>query len=269
VTVSTLKMSVLAQTPEPDLSAAGVEAFRRDGFVIVRGMAGRTHCAQMKQLAQEDLAHAVPPLEYEADVCYPGSPVSHAGPGGRTVRRLLQANARDALFRAWALSPAIGSRLSRLLGAQPLLSQVHHNCVMTKDPRYSSRTGWHQDIRYWSFAKPELISVWLALGEETEENGCLSLIPESHRTDFRRDQFDELLFFRTDLEENRTITERAVRAELSPGDVLFFHCRLLHAAGWNRTAETKLSAVFTYHASDNQALPGTRSASLPSFPLST
>jgi phytanoyl-CoA hydroxylase len=267
VTVSALEMSALAQTPEPDNSAAEVEAFRRDGFVIVRGMAGRTQCAEMKQLAQEHLAHAVPPLEYEADVRYPGSPVSHAGPGGRTVRRLLQANARDALFRAWALSPAIGSRLSRLLGAQPLLSQVHHNCVMTKDPRYSSRTGWHQDIRYWSFAKPELISVWLALGEETEENGCLWLVPGSHRTDFRRDQFDELLFFRNDLEENRTFTERAVRAELSPGDVLFFHCRLLHAAGWNRTAETKLSAVFTYHASDNHPLPGTRSASLPSVPF--
>lgn len=260
-------MAALAQTPEAECSAAEVEAFRRDGFVIVRGLVGRTHCAEIKKLAQDHLVRAVPPVEYEADVRYPGSPVSHAGPGGRTVRRLLQATARDALFRAWALSPAIGSRLSRLLDAQPLLSQAHHNCVMTKDPRYSSRTGWHQDIRYWSFAKPELISVWLALGEETEENGCLQLVPGSHTRDFRRDQFDERLFFRTDMEENRTFTERAVRAELAPGDVLFFHCRLLHAAGWNRTAETKLSAVFTYHASDNQALPGTRSASLPSLPF--
>ncbi|HUF19374.1 MAG TPA: phytanoyl-CoA dioxygenase family protein [Burkholderiales bacterium] len=260
-------MSALAQTPEVEFSAAEVEAFRRDGFVIVRGLAGRTHCAEMKKLAQDHLVHAVPPVEYEADVRYPGSPMSQAGPGGRTVRRLLQAYARDALFRAWALSPAIGSRLSRLLGAQPLLSQAHHNCVMTKDPRYSSRTGWHQDIRYWSFAKPELISVWLALGEETAENGCLQLVPGSHTRDFRRDQFDELLFFRSDLDENRALIDGAVRAELAPGDVLFFHSRLLHAAGWNRTAETKLSVVFTYHDADNHPLPDTRSASLPSVPM--
>ena len=57
----------------------------------------------------------------------------------------------------------------------------------------------------------------------------------------------------------------SVHAELEPGDVLFFHCRLLHSAGWNRTAETKLSLVYTYHAADNRPLPDTRSASLPSI----
>ena len=55
--------------------------------------------------------------------------------------------------------------------------------------------------------------------------------------------------------------------ELEPGDVLFFHCRLFHAAGANSTTHTKYSAVFTYHAADNRPLPGTRSASLPEVAL--
>jgi phytanoyl-CoA hydroxylase len=49
--------------------------------------------------------------------------------------------------------------------------------------------------------------------------------------------------------------------------VLFFHCRLLHAAGNNQTTDTKLSVVHTYHAPDNPPLPGTRSATLPAVPL--
>ena len=57
------------------------------------------------------------------------------------------------------------------------------------------------------------------------------------------------------------------RVELDPGDVLFFHCRLFHAAGHNQTADTKFSLVFTYHAADNHPLPGTRSASLPDMAL--
>jgi phytanoyl-CoA hydroxylase len=134
---------------------------------------------------------------------------------------------------------------------------------MTKNPAFSSATGWHQDIRYWSFEKPELVSAWLALGSEHEENGCLWLVPGSHILGLRRDQYDENLFFRTDIEENRRVLQHKIAAELDEGDVLFFHCRVLHAAGRNLTDLTKFAAVFTYHAIDNHPLAGTRSAALP------
>ncbi len=244
-----------------------LDQFTRDGFVIVRGLAGRQLCERMKPLAQRHLAQDVQPVEYEAQTKYPGSPASLDAPGGRTVRRLLQAYGRDPLFGDWATSRVIGDRLRPLLGPQIALSQAHHNCVMTKSPAFSSATAWHQDIRYWSFERPELISAWLALGQEHEENGCLLLVPGSHRIEFRRDQFDDALFLREDLEENRRILKGRVAAELDEGDVLFFHCRLLHAAGRNRTGLTKFAAVFTYHSAGNLPLAGTRSASLPSIAL--
>jgi phytanoyl-CoA hydroxylase len=249
------------------LSHEQLAAFDRDGFVIVRGLADRQLCERMKSLAQRHLAQDVQPVEYEAQTKYPGSPASLDAPGGRTVRRLLQAYARDPLFGDWATSRAIGDRLRPLLGPQVELSQAHHNCVMTKNPAFSSATFWHQDIRYWSFQKPELISAWLALGQEHEENGCLLLVPGSHRIEFRREQFDDALFLREDLEENRNILQERMPAELDEGDVLFFHCRLLHAAGRNRTGLTKFAAVFTYHSAGNRPLPDTRSASLPEIRL--
>ena len=49
--------------------------------------------------------------------------------------------------------------------------------------------------------------------------------------------------------------------------MLFFHCRLFHAAGHNQTADTKFSLVFSYRAAGNRPLAGTRSASLPDVPL--
>jgi len=221
----------------------------------------------MKALALRDLAAEAQPLEYEAQVRYPGAPASIDAPGGRTVRRLMQACARDPLYRDWATSPQLASRLHQVLGPSLELSQAHHNCIMTKNPAFSSATGWHQDIRYWSFDKPELVSVWLALGPEHEENGCLWLVPGSHRMEFNREQYDDDLFFRADLPANRTMLEARVPAELDEGDVLFFHCRLLHAAARNLTALTKFAAVFTYHATDNRPLAGTRSASLQEAPL--
>ncbi len=247
-------------------SSCGVDEiarFRREGYLIVRNLVSRSLCGQLKQLARRHLAARIEPLEYEADLGYPGAPQSRAAPGGRTVRRLLQACARDSALREWATSAAVGNRLRQLLGPRVELSQAHHNCIMTKAPAYSSVTNWHRDIRYWSFEKPELVSVWLALGREYGENGGLLLLPGTHAMEFRPERLDAAQFLRADVEENRELLRTQTAAELEAGDVLFFHCRLFHAAGDNRTADTKYSLVFTYHAADNRPLAGTRSASLP------
>jgi phytanoyl-CoA hydroxylase len=254
------------------MSAAGFSAeernaFRRDGFFIARGLAPATLCAQLRELTLQHLRERIEPIEYEADLRYPGAPASRDAPGGQTARRLLQACARHPAYREWATCEPVASRLLDLLGPRVGLAQAHHNCVMTKHPRFGSVTGWHQDIRYWAFERPELVSVWLALGVERPENGCLSFIPGTHETEFGRERLDDALFLRAELPENQALIERRVTPLLEAGDVVFFHCRTFHAASNNTTDAVKLSAVFTYHALDNPALPGTRSASLPDIPL--
>lgn len=247
--------------------AAELEAFRRCGFAVVRRLADPAMCEEMLARAEEDLRREVPPIEYEADVGYPGAPASRDAEGGRTVRRLKQAHARGFVFTRWLSDPRLGRYLRQLLGDEVFVPLAHHNCIMTKQPRYSSETGWHQDIRYWSFERPELVSVWLALGTETDENGCLWLIPGTHAMSFERHRLDEALFLRPDLPENRELIERRVAAPLEAGDVLFFHCRTFHGAGRNTTSATKYSVVFTARPADNRPIPGTRSASLPELKL--
>ena len=109
--------------------------------------------------------------------------------------------------------------------------------------------------------------MWTALVREHPGNGCLRVLPGSHRMEFLPDRFDAELFLRPEYPANRALIATQCTVELEPGDVLFFHCRLLHAAGDNREAQTKFSLVATYHAADNRPLAGTRSASLPDVPL--
>ena len=244
-----------------------MDSFARDGYGVVRGLAPQRLRSRMLEVAKSHLAAAVPPIEYEADVQYPGSPASREAPGGRTVRRLLQAYARDPAFAEFATSPLVANHLDPLLGSRIVLSQAHHNCVMTKDPSYSSVTNWHRDIRYWSFTRPELVSVWLALGSERVDNGCLLVLPGSHAMQFGDGDLDPAQFLRTDVPQNQSLLAARVAVELDPGDVLFFHCRLFHAAGNNQTAETKYSVVYTYHDAGNEPIGGTRSASLPEVAL--
>ncbi|MEO6696532.1 MAG: hypothetical protein ABIN45_00820, partial [Gammaproteobacteria bacterium] len=85
-----------------------LEQFQQDGYIIVRGLANPTEVSAMKVIAEQALAVASgvldpatlvrpctsensAPVEYEADLHYPGAPPSREAPGGRTARRLLQA----------------------------------------------------------------------------------------------------------------------------------------------------------------------------------
>ncbi len=243
------------------LSATQLKAFERDGFLLRRQLADADQCSRIAAVASAALQPPLGPLEYEADVNYPGAPASRDDAGGDTPRRLLHAYSRDQVFRDWATSTPVTSTVGQLLGSSAIaLSQNHHNCVMTKHPGYSSATHWHQDIRYWSFDKPDLISVWLALGPETPDNGCLRIIAGSHRLDIDRGRLDAELFLREDLAENQDLIDSAQAIELTAGDTVFFHSRVFHYAGQNRSGTTKLSLVFSYHALSNQPIPGTRSA---------
>ena len=243
-------------------ASAARTQFQRDGFLLVRDLCPHDLLARMRRRAERDLAAARAPVEYEADLDYPGAPVGRDAPGGGTVRRLLDALGRDSAFGQWACSTALIDRVRELLGVDAVrVVRAHHNCIMTKHPDYSSATGWHQDIRYWSFQRPELINAWTALDVESRDNGGMCLIPGSHQATFDARAFDAQRFFRPDHPANRAWIERAVQVDLGPGDVLFFHAAALHAAGRNFTARRKRSVVFSYRPADNSPLPGTRSAS--------
>ena len=244
-------------------------AFERDGYIVLRNMVSAQRCGDLRTIANDHLRQLIAPIEFEVDVRYPGAPLDRSSPGADTSRRLLQAFARDEAFRLWALDPEVKHILAGLLQTEESLSvsQCHHNCIMTKAPGFSSVTLWHQDSRYWAFDYENLVSVWLALGDEDKTNGCLRVIPGSHKLNFDPGRFDAAMFLRPDLPENKLLIQQAAAVELDPGDVLFFHSRLFHAAGRNLSEETKLSVVFTYHQASNKPINNTRSARFSSIAM--
>jgi phytanoyl-CoA hydroxylase len=177
------------------LTSAERATFERDGLLVLKSWSSPALVSAARDASARQLDTREGPLELEAEVGYPGAPASTATPGGQTVRRLLRAYDRGDAFRELSTSVALGQVLRELMlpddgSGTVLMAQAHHNCVMTKMPSYSSQTNWHQDVRYWSYQRPELVSAWFALGSETEENGCLSFIPGTHKMNFGRDRLD-------------------------------------------------------------------------------
>ncbi len=253
---------------QTEFTQAEVDIFRREGYFVARGLISFDCIEAMRQITQRDLVAQQGDIEYEAELSYPGAPESLDAVGGRTARRLRQAISRDPVFAKLVKEPFLVNRLQQLLGPHIVMPLIHHNCIMTKQPRFSSDTGWHQDTRYWNFTTGDLVNIWIALGEETLENGCLRVLPGTHFARAPSERLDDALFLRTDLEENQQLLERAVPVELKAGDVLFFHARCFHAATRNYSTESKQSVVFTFRSLDNPPVPGTKSAQWPELLLS-
>jgi phytanoyl-CoA hydroxylase len=257
----------VASELSPRLSPDELACFARDGYLVMKGLVSENDLHLMRLATRRGLEGPIGPVEYEADVRYPGAPPSRTAHGGETIRRLKEAHGRDPVFTEWVSRPEIVGRLEQVLGGRVVMPLAHHNCIMTKQPDFGSETNWHQDFRYWSFARPELVNLWIPLGHETERNGGLFVIPGTHRQTYARERLDEALFLRTDHPDNHPLLDSKISVELEPGDLLMFHCLTFHAAGRNHTQTTKCSAVFTFRNLSNPPQPGSRSASMPELLL--
>lgn len=247
---------------------SGTKDFNEKGFLILRNAISAENCESIRRRVINSLDPIVDPVEYEAEMSYPGAPANRQSIGGSTPRRLLQALDRDSSFRSLALEPTVVTTVRTLLDQHQIaVARSHHNCVMTKHPNFSSDTPWHRDYRFWSFERPQLVTAWFALQSEEPNNGSLRLIPGSHKLNLGRDRFDDHNSLDMSRRANRSLAEFAENVHLFAGDILFFHCQLLHSATRNHTSEVKVSPVFTYHTMDNHAVPGTRSSKFPSVPI--
>ncbi|MDD2382560.1 MAG: phytanoyl-CoA dioxygenase family protein [Sulfurospirillaceae bacterium] len=235
-----------------ELSQSQINEFNINGFLILKNFADSQLCETLLSKAKEHLKAKMAPIESEQE--YLKNDDSNV-----TVRRLRQVFQREAIFEEWMTYPKIRTLLHTLLNDTPVLVLAHHNSIMTKMPKESSRTSWHQDARYWHYENDNLISVWLALDEEYLENGLLEFIPGSHKLALEREQFDAHSNFLEEHPKNNALIQTKVHTNLSRGDVVLFHCKTLHHANKNITDTPKISFVYTIKGLHTKPIKNTRS----------
>jgi phytanoyl-CoA hydroxylase len=230
-----------------------LKKFHENGFLVLKNFADTKLCDEIIEKAKIHLENKTAPIETEQE--YMQNDIDKI-----TVRRLRQVYDREEIFKKWMTNEKIRPILKQVLNDDSLvLTLAHHNSIMTKLPHESTRTFWHQDRRYWNFENNDLVSVWLALGDEYLENGLLEFIPGSHKISFKKEQFDEMSNFLDINIENIELIKKRVHTNLQKGDVVLFHCKTLHHANKNTSNEAKISFVYTVRASTNKPTNDTRS----------
>jgi len=243
------------------LSHAQIQQFKIDGYLVIPEVFAFSEIQALREVTKAHLEDRIQPFELESSVQYPGAPLSATAAGGDTIRRLKMAFQRDNVFKKVAETSEIVDSIAQILGGERLyLNPNHHNCIMTKLPEFSSETHWHRDTRYWNFDNKYLVNAWIALGDERQANGCMKILPGSHRWEVRREALDEAQFLLPEHPDNagRLNTQRLV--ELNAGDLLLFSAHCFHAAGKNRTSLPKFSLVYTFHNEETHPIKDSNSS---------
>jgi len=152
----------------------------------------------------------------------------------------------SAKFLALAQDPQIVELVSGVIGDDIVLWGCH---VFCKPAGEGYETPWHQDGHYWPIRPLANCTVWVALEESTRENGCLRVIPRSHRDRVLHEHLHE---DRTDLTLNQRMAAgsldeaEAVDLELQPGQMSLHDVYMIHGAAANTSAKRRTGVALRY-----------------------
>jgi ectoine hydroxylase-related dioxygenase (phytanoyl-CoA dioxygenase family) len=162
----------------------------------------------------------------------------------------------DDLFRAHLAHPEITAMIAQLTQAETI--RVWHDQIQYKPPITGSATDWHQDHPAWPILEPaDLISCWVALDDATVENGCMWMVPGSHRWGAHRGlgsgegfapRYDPTL-----IPEGAKVT--AVPCEVKAGYGMFHHCLTWHGSPPNPSPRPRGAIAVHYMPGHTRFVP--------------
>jgi hypothetical protein len=140
----------------------------------------------------------------------------------------------------WALDPAVLALVAPIVGPDIALFSTHFICKPKGNGR---RVPWHEDSAYWKgqMDPVEVCTVWLAIDPSTRENGCMMVIPRTHRegtagfSDY--DPVDpKINVFSTEITARHRDESRRVAVELQPNQCSLHDARIQHGSAPNTSA---------------------------------
>lgn len=214
--------------PEPGF----LEAYRRDGYVLARGLFSEEEAARMRGFAAELLASEPAPggiMKYGDDAA--------ADEGRSVLSRIEHMRGSHQGLRAVMEGGRLLVPLALILAEPPVLFKDKINYKLPGSSGFEP----HQDVQAgWERYCATHVTAMVSLDATTPENGCLELAPGHHRRGTIGAAW-------TPLEGDALRGLEFVPMPTSPGDVCFFDSRTPHRSAPNRTPEPRRVLYLTYN----------------------
>ncbi len=213
------------------LSAAQLDDFQRDGFLILRG---HYPAAQIARVGAAIAALASRPPRVGHEMVYFEDSVTQ--PGQRVLSRIEKFVEEDIVLGDFVLRSGLPDLAAQLLGGPAVLFKEKINFKLPGGQGFAP----HQDIQPgWDSYAAYFISVLVTIDPSTIENGCIELAAGHHKRGWIGERMKPLT------------TEQLAGVEFAkfptePGDVVFFDCFTPHQSAPNLTSQPRRNLYLTY-----------------------
>ena len=164
--------------------------------------------------------------------------------------------------------PVLLNVLESILG--PVFRLVEDQ-LFYKPARHGAPLAFHHDNIYYGFTNPNIVTCWIALDDATPENGCIQILPGSHRRETEHRGIEGTIIKEAVFDH----TELAI-VPAKAGELLIFDGLTVHGSGPNTTnaprrvanmvaiTPCKDGASRKFSDAENPYLRGSSSAQVPS-----
>lgn len=156
------------------LTPQQLEAYERDGVVLVENVADEATLAAMRRALAELIAQSAAVTAHNE--IYDLEP-DHTARNPR-LRRIKHPHLRNPVFRAFCTSEPLLGILKQLLGPN---IRMHSSKLNVKAPSGGAGLEWHQDWAFHPHTNASLLAVGVMLEDCRTDNGPMLILPGSHK----------------------------------------------------------------------------------------
>jgi ectoine hydroxylase-related dioxygenase (phytanoyl-CoA dioxygenase family) len=260
-----MKNSIIKHTGK--LTPDQLSFYDQEGYLVLPGLLDEADMAPVREAMQQKVEQIAQELYQDGLIAdlFTGEPFS------TRLARLFE-NLTDQDFlkygRSWRdrfpgyyhlmMNPKILDVVEGLIGAEIFANPVYN--VRPKVPGVAAGiVPWHQDKSYWTGAKASpVITVWIPLVDATFENGCLHVIPRTHRRrmlNHHSEGYSGTGYTELDDRYVKRHQTAVVPLPLKAGGAILFNDRFIHSSTANTSSHVRWSVDLRYQPVGQDPMP--------------
>jgi len=217
------------------LTPEQIEAYRRDGQILLRNVAPDGAVEALRPSLQEILSQAASRRDSQGRL----------EDYSRLFQQVTNVWKMSETVRTFVFAKRFARLAAELMGVDGV--RLYHDQALFK-PAGGKATPWHQDQIYWPHTTPHTITMWMPLIDLTREMGTMCFANGSH---IHGALVQEAISERSDTLLTKLIEERKIPVQsyaLSAGDATFHSGWTAHAAFANNGAVVREVFTIIYYA---------------------
>ncbi|WP_018755004.1 phytanoyl-CoA dioxygenase family protein [Paenibacillus terrigena] len=213
-----------------------VQFYKENGYLLVKGVFNLEEVEEMRGAVERIIQRAA---QSKADwnAAWQGEYLPPEQLKKLVLKGFHDVHYHDASFTRAVVHPNMRAVLTQIIGPNV---QLHHSKMLVKPPENGAAFPMHQDYPYFPHANHSMLAASVHLDYADEENGCLRVIPGSHKAGSLPHVGSHYL------NHKEYPTKDGTPCIAEAGDVLFFNYLTIHGSDPNRSSRTRRNVLFQY-----------------------